>query len=113
MLNQFKEGHAVSVSLKDFSGNKIPIIGYIGLVMFLISSILDLIITVIYGTINNILGPIVVEILLLALILILTSMMWYLTKMKENSKISYHFQLFSLIFVIFIVLNEIKNHFIS
>ncbi|MBI5679441.1 MAG: hypothetical protein HZC47_00875 [Methanobacterium sp.] len=114
MLNQFKENQTVSVSLNDLSDSAIPMLGYIGLFLLLISSVLDLIVTATYGTINgNIGGPIVAGLLLLAMILIFTSMIWYLTKINENSKIQYHWQLFLGILFIYIMLNAVKNLFYS
>lgn len=112
MLNQFKESNVVSVSLNDFSGSKIPLIGYIALILLFINVILDLIVTATYGTINyTIWGPILVIILLLAMVLFFISLIWYLIKIKENSKIRYHGQLLLLIFWVFAMFNVIRNHF--
>ncbi len=112
MLNQFKEGQNVSTSLNDYSNSKIPMIGYIGLLLLIVSSVLNLIITATYGTINDsIWGPIAVLTLLLSFILIFTSMGWYLTKINENSKIQYHGLVFMGIMSFLFILNSIILHF--
>lgn len=111
MLNQFKEGQTISVFLNDFSDSKMPILGHISMILLIIAIVLDLIITATYGTINNIWGPIVVGTLFLSFLFIFISMIWYLTKMKENSKIRYHGLIFIWTILILFMINGIKNIF--
>jgi hypothetical protein len=80
--------------------------------LFIISFILDSIITATYGTINgSIWGPTVVGTLLLGMLSVFASMIWYLTKMNENSKIQYQGLVFIWIILILSMLNGIRNIF--
>lgn len=112
MLNQFKNGQKITISLEDLSGTKMVLFSYVGVIFFVIYFVLDLIFETIYGTINgNIGGPLVCCFLLLAMFFLFSSFMWYIVKGMENSKIAHYSRMYSWVFLCLLWMNIIRQHF--
>lgn len=114
MLKQLTEGPTISTSLTNLSNTKMVSVGYFGVILLLIPTVITVVYTVKYGTINGaIVGPISVFLMMLGMIMSMGIILWLGDKSREYLKLKNHFQLISLLFYSTIYLYIFSSHFLG
>ncbi|MCC7550700.1 MAG: hypothetical protein KO316_04240 [Methanobacterium sp.] len=117
MLTQFKKSQTITTNLKDFSGTKIVLLGYIGAILIATTTIIYLIHSVFihiagHGHLNEtFIGLTVFILFFLGIILIVPEITWSTNKISQNRKIKYHFFLIGSIMCLSSMINFLISHF--
>lgn len=109
MLTQFKDGLEITTSLKDINV-KMIYLGYFGLFLFILSFIVMRIPYETFRSYGDTLGITPAFIIIPALIILIISFLWYLTKLN-NRKVYFHWNVFTRVIIVFMCINIILNHF--
>ncbi len=106
MITQFKKGLGVSTTLEDLSNTKMIFWGYVGIVMLLLTAILNFIATV-TETYNGITTSVILLFIATGFILSIRTQRWFMKNFKEGSRAIHYGLLFNILFSGIIIINLI------